>query len=117
MPTADDDWEVESVAEYRCVYGVEQWLVKWRGYGEDRNTWEPWENLLTPQVQAEAQRVRDDFLPRTQAGLMKLTLPTIRAAMALRSLDLVGLKADLVARAEAARPLPLALHEYIMLRV
>ena len=42
--------------------------------------------------------MRDAFLPRSQAGLMKLTLPTIRAAMALRSLDLVGVKADLVAR-------------------
>ena len=98
MPTVDDDWQVERVAQYRCVYGMEQWLVKWCGYSEDRNTWEPWENLLSHEVQAEAQRVRNDFLPRTQVGLMKLTLPTIRAATALRSLDPVGRKADLVTR-------------------
>ena len=60
------------------------------------------DNLLTEEVQAEAECVRDASLPRTQAGLMKLTLPTIRAAMRLRSLDPVGLKADLVARLLAA---------------
>ena len=102
MPTSDDDWEVEYLAQYRCVYGVEQWLVKWRNYGQDRNTWEPWENLLSSEVQAEAQRVRDAFLPRSEAGLMKLTLPTIRAALKHRSLDLVGVKSDLVARLLAA---------------
>ena len=59
-------------------------------------------NLLTEEVRAEAERVWDASLPSTQAGPMKLTLPTIRAAMRLRSLDLVGLKADLVARLLAA---------------
>ena len=87
---------MECIAQYRCIYGTEQWLVKWCGYDDDRNTWEPWENLLTPQAQAEARQVRDAFLPRTHGGLMKLTLPTIRAAMAQRNLDLVGVKADLV---------------------
>ena len=47
MPTTSDDWDAESVAQYRIQYGVEQWLVKWRGYSEDHNTWEPWGNLLT----------------------------------------------------------------------
>ena len=42
----------------RSYYRKEQWLVKWKGYGEDRNTWEPWDNLLTEQAQAEAQRVK-----------------------------------------------------------
>ena len=50
MPTSNDDWEVEAVLQYRMKYGVEQWLVKWKGYGEDHNTWEPWANLLTPEV-------------------------------------------------------------------
>ena len=55
MPSASDDREVEKVVQYRCLYGVEQWLVKWKGYAEDRNTWEKWDNLLTPAVEAEAR--------------------------------------------------------------
>ena len=70
MPTTNDSWEVERVAQYRCQYGIEQWLVKWKGYEEDRNTWEQWDNLLMREVQSEAVDVREAALqPRTQAGL------------------------------------------------
>ena len=46
MPTMDDSWDVEAVVQYRTYYRKEQWLIKWQGYGEDRNTWEPKEHLL-----------------------------------------------------------------------
>ena len=46
MPTHDDLWEVECVCQYRSYYRKGQWLVKWKGYPEARNTWEPWDNLL-----------------------------------------------------------------------
>ena len=60
MPAADDDsWEVESVVQFCSYYRKEQWLVKWKGYGEDRNTWEPWENLLTEKAQEEAFAVKE----------------------------------------------------------
>ena len=103
MPTANDDWEVERLLQYRCLYGVEQWLVKWQGYGEDRNTWEPATNLLSSQVQAEAVRVREAALqPRTQAGLLKFVVVTLKAALEARSLDTTGQKAELAARLLAA---------------
>ena len=59
-------WRVASVASGGCLacgpsaqradpgyYRKEQWLVKWKGYGDDRkrNTWEPWEHLLTEAAQ------------------------------------------------------------------
>ena len=103
---------VESVIEYRMVYGVEQWLVKWKGYGEDRNTWEPWANLLSPQVQTEAQHIRTGSLPRSEAALGKLVIVTLKAALEERSLDTTGQKAQLVKRlldaleAEPEPPLP-----------
>ena len=95
---SDDDWEVEAVVEYRCVYGTEQWLVKWKGYGEERNTWEPEANLLTAEVQAEAAKVREAGLPRTAAGLQKAVVVTLKAVLAARGLDTSGQKAQLVAR-------------------
>ena len=96
MPTAADDWEVEAVVEYRCVYGIEQWLVKWKGYGEERNTWEPEANLLTAEVQAEAAKVREAGLPLTAAGLQKAVVVTLKAVLAARGLDTSGQKAQLV---------------------
>ena len=78
MPTSSDDWEAESVAQYRIQYGVEQWLIKWQGYGEDRNTWEPWENLLTDEVQADARTAKDKALPSVAK---KLTVPLLKQAL------------------------------------
>ena len=101
MPTADDSWEVERVTEYRCLYGTEQWLVKWKGYGEERNTWEPWSNLLTASVEAEAKATRTASLPRSEAGLGKVVMVTLKAALEERGLDTSGpkaVKAALVSR-------------------
>ena len=99
MPTSNDDWQVERVAQYRVVYGVEQWLVKWKDYGEDRNTWEPWSNLLASPVQAEAVQVREAALqPGTEQALQKFTMVTLKAVLAARGLETSGTKADLIAR-------------------
>ena len=64
MPSATDEWEVENVVQYRSYYRKEQWLVKWKGYGDDRNTWEPWEHLLTEAAQAEARQVKEAALAK-----------------------------------------------------
>lgn len=105
MPTSSDDWEVEAVLEYRVRYGTEQWLLKWKGYGPDRNTWEPWEHLITEQVEGEARQVRDGMVSRAdEAGLMKLTLVTLKAVLASKGFDSGGrVKAELVQRLLAAR--------------
>jgi len=67
MPTHDDEWTVESVLQYRTYYPKEQWLVKWKDYGHDRNTWEPWENLLTEDVQQLARDKRDEHRAAKEA--------------------------------------------------
>lgn len=28
IPTSDDEWVVERILQYGCLYGIEQWLVK-----------------------------------------------------------------------------------------
>jgi len=68
MPSTDDEWEVEAVRQYRTYYRHEQWLVKWNGYGEDRNTWEPRENLLGGDVIAMAERVKKDYVEAKDAA-------------------------------------------------
>jgi len=99
MPTSSDDLEVEAVSQYRVKYGVEQWLLKWKGYGEDRNTWEPLGNLRTPVLVAEARRVREASLPTTQEGLMNVTVVALKAVLEARGRDSSGgQKVDLVRR-------------------
>lgn len=58
MPTMDDSWDVEDVVQYRKYYGKEKWLIKWKGYGEDQNSWEPMENLLEDWVKQRAADVK-----------------------------------------------------------
>lgn len=99
MPTLNEDWEVEKVIQYRSRYGVEEWLIKWKGYGTDRNTWECWENLLTVEVREEASKAREAALqPLTKAGLLKFTMVTLKAVLEHRGQESIGNKVELVDR-------------------
>lgn len=98
MPATNDKWVVEKVVQYRCQYGVEQWLVKWKDYGEDRNTWEPWDNFLNDEIRSEARAARTAALPHTEAALLKHAVVTLKAALLERGLDCSGQKVALVSR-------------------
>ena len=39
MPTMNDEWDVEAIRQWRTYYRKDQWLIKWKGYGEDRNVY------------------------------------------------------------------------------
>jgi hypothetical protein len=39
-------WEVEEILSSRTRNKKVQYLVKWKGYSPDDNTWEPYDNLL-----------------------------------------------------------------------
>ncbi len=39
------EFEIESIADHRLQNGEAQLLVKWKGFGDAENTWEPWFNL------------------------------------------------------------------------
>ena len=41
-------------------------------------------------MQAEAKKVRDEALPPTEAGLKKLTLPPLKAALEERGLEVTN---------------------------
>ena len=40
-----DEYEVERILDSRLVDGLRQYLVKWKGYDDSENTWEPKTNL------------------------------------------------------------------------
>ena len=45
----EKEWEVESILDYRERYGRGQFLVKWKGYPNSENSWEPVEGLENAQ--------------------------------------------------------------------
>ena len=42
---SEDEYEVEFIAEKRVLNGKVEYLIKWKGFGHDQNSWEPVENL------------------------------------------------------------------------
>ncbi|XP_954737.1 chromodomain protein (HP1-like), putative [Theileria annulata] len=41
----DDEFEVEDVLDFKYVKGKPKYLIKWKGYPPEDNTWEPEENM------------------------------------------------------------------------
>jgi len=51
-------YEVDEVRGYYCKDGVDMYLIKWRGYKEEDNSWEPRENLQCTKRLASYHRER-----------------------------------------------------------
>ena len=45
-PTPEDDFEVDALLDRKKMGSTYKYLVKWKGYGPEENTWEPRKNLL-----------------------------------------------------------------------
>jgi hypothetical protein len=43
-----DVWIVEKILDFRVHKGIQQWKVRWKGYGSENDTWEPASSFVGP---------------------------------------------------------------------
>ena len=56
--TEEEEYEVEKVVDKRIHKGKVEYLLKWKGYPSDENTWEPEDSLDCPELLQEYERNR-----------------------------------------------------------
>ena len=88
-----EEWEVEQILDSRLYRRKRQYLIKWKGYSEAHNSWEPEENIRAPDlILAFQKRTEDkDRHPRKKAKL-KIVKLRPRNAMWMREKPSVASK-------------------------
>lgn len=80
-------FSVEKIVSKKVVGGKTQYMLKWKGYDSDENTWEPEENLdcqdLLEEFNRKTAKARDDASSRTATNASVISTVASTASVTL----------------------------------
>jgi len=94
-----DEYEIEKIVEERTVGKNKEYLVKWKGWKDEDNTWEPKENLtaaIIKKYEAEAKKQKDSASAKKPgpASKKKVTIPEKAALLMSKKMEKTVKKAS-----------------------
>ena len=52
----EEEWVVEEILDSKMTNRKLRYLIKWKDFSAEHNTWEPWDNLHAPELVADFHR-------------------------------------------------------------
>ncbi|CAK9302378.1 unnamed protein product [Gordionus sp. m RMFG-2023] len=84
-----EEYNVEKIVEKRMKFGKVEYFIKWEGYPDSDNTWEPEENLDCPDLISEFNDVKRKSTTNESSNKRKLngeeSTPHIQSSVAITS--------------------------------
>ena len=52
----EEEWVVEEILDSKVINRKLRYLIKWKDFGVEHNSWEPWDNVHAPELVSEFYR-------------------------------------------------------------